>query len=553
MLTSDYESCPLGVIEAMAAGVPVVATAVGGLPELVTEGEHGLLAPAGDVGALADAVQRLVARSGRRSRAWAPPAVSAHDRQLSRERMVAELEAVYAELQSLGKGRPSAEGYERRGGRPRTTVCGGSSFFPWSSARRRSRPVLRSPLPATGLIRLDGDIGGVHDAGRYSYVILNAWESNRIALLKAANPAVKVLVYKDMSSTRSYAVHAGKDDALLPTGVGYAAAEQAHAEWFLRDTHGDRVEWAGYDDHWWMDVGSASYQAAWLAAVQDEAVRNGWDGVFVDNAMADPQWYLGGRILARYPSASTYAAATRSFLAAVGPALLAKGLIVLPNISDASPEVWADWIHFTSGGLKEHWMKYPAAGSWFADWGFNYMQALLDATEAQNKIFIGLTASTADDVHSMRYARASFLVGWDGGGSALVYTAGKGVDPWSDEWTSDVGRPAAARIKVGSSAYRRDYTGGTALVNTSETASQTFELARSYLTPEGAPVTSITVQPRSGIVLRLPPGVLDFQAPSPPACARDACDHALRRPRCRSGDHDPPRERGRYEGRRSGP
>ena len=368
--------------------------------------------------------------------------------------------------------------------------------------------------PATGLIRLDGDIGGVHEAGRYSYVILNAWESNRIAALKAANPAVKVLVYKDMSSTRSYAVHAGKDDALLPTGVGYAAAEQAHPEWFLRDTHGDRVEWSGYDDHWWMDVGSATYQAAWLAAVQDEAVRNGWDGVFVDNAMASPQWYLGGRTLARYPSADAYAAATRSFLAAVGPNLLARGLIVLPNISDASPEVWADWIHFTSGGLKEHWMKYPAAGSWFADWGFNYMQALLDATEAQNKIFIGLTAGTADDVHSMRYARASFLIGWDGGAGALAYSAGKGVDPWSDEWTSDVGRPAAALVKVGSSAYRRDYTGGTALVNTSETASQTFELARSYLTPEGVPVTSIAIEPRSGLVLRLPPGAVD---PAPAA------------------------------------
>ena len=363
--------------------------------------------------------------------------------------------------------------------------------------------------PATGLIRLDGDIGVVHDAGRYSYVILNAWESNRIALLKAANPAVKVLVYKDMSSTRSYAVQAGKDDTLLPTGVGFAAAERAHPEWFLRDTHGDRVEWQGYDDHWWMDVGSPSYQAAWLAAVQDEAVRNGWDGVFVDNALADPQWYLGGHTLARYPNASTYAAATRSFLAAVGPALLARGLIVLPNISDASPEVWSDWIHFTSGGLKEHWMKYAAARSWFSDWGFNYMQALLDATERQHKIFIALTTSTPNDVHSMRYARASFLIGWDGGGSALVYAAGKGVDPWSEEWTSDVGRPAAARIRVGPFAYRRDYTGGTALVNTSETASQTFELARTYVTPVGEPVTSITLEPRSGLVLRLPPGVVD--------------------------------------------
>jgi hypothetical protein len=366
---------------------------------------------------------------------------------------------------------------------------------------------------AVGLVRLDGDIGSVHDAGRYSYVILNAWESDRIPALKAANPAVKVLVYKDMSSTRSYAVHAGRDDILLPTGVGYAATDRAHPDWFLRDTKGNRVEWAGYDGHWWMDVGSASYQTSWLAAVQDEAVRNGWDGVFVDNAMADPQWYLDGRTLAKYPSAGAYAAATKSFLAAVGPSLMARGLIVLPNISDASPDVWADWIHYTSGGLKEHWMKYPAAGTWFADWGFNYMQQLLDATEAQGKIFIGITSSTANDTRSMRYARASFLIGWNGGPGALVYTAGKDVDPWSDEWTSDIGAPAASEVKVGASGHRRDYTGGTALVNTSESAPQTFALGRSYLTPEGIPVTSITLDARSGIVLRLPPGVIDSSPP----------------------------------------
>ena len=362
---------------------------------------------------------------------------------------------------------------------------------------------------ALGLVRLDGDLGSVHEAGRYSYVILNAWESDRIPALKAANPQVKVLVYKDMASTRSYAVHADKDDALLPSGVGFAATQQSHPDWFLRDTKGNRVEWAGYDDHWWMDVGSPSYQAAWLAAVQDETLRNGWDGVFVDNAMADPQWFLDGRTLAKYPSASSYAAATKSFLAAVGPSLMAKGLIVLPNISDASPDVWADWIHYTSGGLKEHWMKYQEAGSWFADWGFNYMQALLDATEAQGKIFLCITAGTARDVHSMRYARASFLVGWSGGAGALVYQVGKGIDPWSDDWTTDVGKPVAARTRVGSSAYRRDYSGGTALVNTSETAAQIFQLGRSYLTPEGMPVTSISVEPRSGIVLRLPPGVID--------------------------------------------
>jgi len=60
LIPSRSEGLPNVVLEAMSRGVPVVATSVGGLPEVIENGESGFLAPSGDVEALAAKVLRLL-------------------------------------------------------------------------------------------------------------------------------------------------------------------------------------------------------------------------------------------------------------------------------------------------------------------------------------------------------------------------------------------------------------------------------------------------------------------------------------------------------------
>ncbi len=68
VLPSAWENFPHTVVESLAVGCPVIATAVGGVPEVVKDGENGLLVPPNDPAALAAAITRLVSDDELRAR-----------------------------------------------------------------------------------------------------------------------------------------------------------------------------------------------------------------------------------------------------------------------------------------------------------------------------------------------------------------------------------------------------------------------------------------------------------------------------------------------------
>jgi glycosyltransferase involved in cell wall biosynthesis len=68
VLSSDYEGNPLSVMEAMASGLPIVSTSVGGVPDLFESGKEGLMLQAGDIQGLSNAMASLLRnREARRS------------------------------------------------------------------------------------------------------------------------------------------------------------------------------------------------------------------------------------------------------------------------------------------------------------------------------------------------------------------------------------------------------------------------------------------------------------------------------------------------------
>ncbi len=97
VVSSDNEGTPVSAIEAMASGVPVVGTRVGGLPDLIADGDNGYIVPPRNPEALAEAIRRLLqdpelaSRMGRAGRAMTKERFTV-------KRLITDTESLYLQL-----------------------------------------------------------------------------------------------------------------------------------------------------------------------------------------------------------------------------------------------------------------------------------------------------------------------------------------------------------------------------------------------------------------------------------------------------------------------
>jgi glycosyltransferase involved in cell wall biosynthesis len=97
LMTSDFEGLPIALLEAMSMRLPVVATRVGGIPEVVTDGVEGFLSPKEDLDSLFGYLDQLIDFPELRTEVGRAARERVVDK-FSIERMVGELEEVYRSL-----------------------------------------------------------------------------------------------------------------------------------------------------------------------------------------------------------------------------------------------------------------------------------------------------------------------------------------------------------------------------------------------------------------------------------------------------------------------
>ena len=368
------------------------------------------------------------------------------------------------------------------------------------SARAPARHGAASLIKGIGALRLGSSWTEAGGYNRYSQLIVSRGYARQAAHARG----------------RSLIHFSGTDvNERYSTGVSF---ERAKAQgWLLKSSDGSLLQNEGYPGTYIADVGNPAYAKRWVADVARFLRVYGDDGVMIDDVVRDIKPLAGG-YPAKYPTQSQWQAAMASFVRIAGVALRKQGFYVAVNAPGYTPgdarsddgtldiAWWRQLAPSVDGLLNEYYQQNPSGDHALRSSGedssenWDGWQRLEQTVEGMGKDFIALSYGASNDSRTMTYARASFLLDWNGGTSAFVYNPTDNSDPWNGAWTRNIGGPVAPRKRVGV-GWERRYSGGMALLNTSASEPQTFTLKARYRLLSGEPVRSVTLDPTTGLIL----------------------------------------------------
>ncbi|WP_433261932.1 putative glycoside hydrolase family 15 protein [Actinosynnema sp. CS-041913] len=357
-------------------------------------------------------------------------------------------------------------------------------------------------------------------AQHYDLVVLNAIETTAMRLLRKFNPKIKVLVYKDFASTRNYpgAVVGDGDAPLLPSGVGYIAAQSRHPEWFAVDQADQRIEWNGYPRHWQMAVWDEGYQRAWADAVTAEVVREGWDGVLADNDFNSLKHYSTA-VVKGTPDAAATDRLIRDgmdrFLDLAGEALHKHGKMLIPNVSESqlTPGRWSAHSRY-DGAMEENFGLRDSGGGELITFKGNEFKELRAQAALGESWLLLVTHAKSEREERVGYATAALLAGpytcWNGSATKDYRNP-----DWSVYQDTDLGEAVETANRLPNGTWTRHFSNGWVAVNPTAKAAVVTP-PPGLATLDGAAVTGpIDLAGADAVILVKPKSTATAPTPTP--------------------------------------
>ncbi|MDD4271417.1 MAG: glycosyltransferase [Patescibacteria group bacterium] len=467
------ENFPYVVLEAMSAGKPVIASAIGGLKEMINEGENGFLFKPGDVKGMALAIDKLF----RADQEKLSQAALLSSEKYRPDNYLAEIMKIYQALLNKNYVKNNFKKY---------IAAVFLLFYLFTPLVVRAY-YFKDSFPKIANYYLQPIIPNQHisELSKYDLIVLDAEapeiNSGILSDIKAANKNGKIFAYVPSQSVNTQ----GIGDWSEFREKNYQAADSGN--WWLKDSKNNIISF----NQTWPTIKIVDAGSDWKNYLPDFVSRevlpnNNWDGIFYDMVSPGLSWLNNGDIVTadKKLNGKTNMAVLNQYWAKNMNELLAntkKKISPLPLI--ANLDVAGTYTNNLDGEMMEN---FPS--KWLGANGWSKLMSVYLKNNNENYTYIINANSNnnnqANNYQNMRFGLTSTLLG-DGYFSYDQGDQNHAQVWWYDEFNVKLGRaeskaynlldPNNSAVKIG--LWRRDFENGI-VINNSTSAEQTYVFSK---------------------------------------------------------------------------